>query len=163
MLHIIDANNLAGKLGLLGHDDFDTRLVSLVKRYSRSKKFVLVFDSADPMGDKRVENNLTIVYTPKDDYYKNADDKIIEIALAAKNEKIRVITDDIEIKEKISRINLDQNSDMELEQASCFAKKLERFSKDFSGQNRSGKNNNKEELSDDEVDNINNELLNIWK
>lgn len=33
MIYIIDANNLAGKLGILGEDDFDKMLVGLVEEF----------------------------------------------------------------------------------------------------------------------------------
>lgn len=160
MLHIIDANNLAGKLDLLDRDDFDIVLIDLIKEYSQTKKIILVFDSTDPMGDKRVDGNVTIIYTPRDSYYKNADDKIIEIVLDNKKEDIRVITDDIEIKQKIEKINLDENLDIELEQATDFAKRLERH---FEKIDQSDKIDNKEDLSDDEINDINKELLDIWK
>ncbi len=166
MLHIIDANNLAGKLDLLDRRDFDIVLIDLIKEYSQTKKFILVFDSTDPMGDKKVDNNVTIIYAPRDSYYRNADDKIIEIVLNNKDEDLRVITDDIEIKEKIKKINLDEKLDIELEQASDFAERLEKhFEKDtsFYAKFSADKIDNKEELSDDEVSDINEELMKIWK
>lgn len=169
MLHIIDANNLAGKLDLLSRDDFDIVLINLIKEYSQTKKFILVFDSADPMGDKVVDGNLTIIYTPNDSYYENADDKIIEIVKQNKKKlgfgyrkpsfndgNIRVITDDIEIKEKIEKLNLEENLNIELQDASELAAKI------IDNQKEQEKNNNKSGLKDNEIDDINNELLNIW-
>jgi len=109
------------------------------------------------MGDKLVDGNMTVIYTPKDNYYRSADDKIIEIALINRKESIRVITDDIEIREKIEKINLDENLDIELERASDFAMRLKKYVE------KEDEIDNKEGISDDEVNDINNELLDIWK
>ncbi|RLC38288.1 hypothetical protein DRH27_02655, partial [Candidatus Falkowbacteria bacterium] len=63
MLYIIDANNLAGKLKMLGEENFDKKLRDLIKEYFKKKKslVILVFDSSDPMGDKITDGNITLV------------------------------------------------------------------------------------------------------
>lgn len=163
MKHIIDANNLAGKLKLLDEADFDKQLIELIKEYNRGKtrEIFLVFDSLDPMGDKHQEDNVTIIYTPRDDYYSSADDKIVELVRNFKKEKqVAVITDDIEIKEKIKKINLDNDSDIILEQATDFAKKLEKF---FEKQLDKDLINDEEGMSKEDKDEVNKELLDIWK
>jgi hypothetical protein len=108
MLYIVDANNLAGSLGLLERQDFDTILSALVEDFFAGKQneAVLVFDPRDSLGDRYRQGNLEIVYTPRDDFYRNADDKVLEIIknhLADENFKkeIRVVTNDIELKNKI--------------------------------------------------------------
>lgn len=158
MLHLIDANNLAGKLDLRGEENFDRLLIDLIKKYNQEKhrQICLVFDSTDPMGDKFTEDAVTIIYTPKDNYYKNADDKIIEIVLKNKKKSIRVITDDIEIKNKIEKLNLDENLKIELEQAGDFAEKIKRQTED------KNKINSQDIISDDEKEKLNDELLKIW-
>ena len=117
MPYLIDANNLAGKLDLLDEADFDQKLIKIIKEYIRryNKKITLVFEGRDPMGDKVAEGNLTIIYSPRDDYYKNADVKIIElIRITEKPEQLVVITDDREILEAA-------------EQAGCQIKKASYF------------------------------------
>ena len=71
------------------------------------------------MGDKAVEGNLTIIYSPRDDYYKSADDKIIElINNENKPEQMVVISDDREI------IDVAQEAGCQIKKASYFAKIL---------------------------------------
>ncbi len=151
---IIDANNLAGKLDLLEEKNFDRLLIDMIKKYNQDKlrEIFLVFDSIDPMGDKFKEGNLTIIYTPCDNYYKGADDKIVELAEQFKNKQnLKIITDDIDIKERIKKLNLD----LKLVTATEFARKLEYF---FNEDEDSEDN-----LSENKKDSINKELLNIWK
>jgi len=117
MPYLIDANNLAGKLNLLDEADFDQKLIKIIKEYIKkyNKKITLVFEGIDPMGDKLVEGNLTIVRAPRDNYYKSADDKIIEMINNETNpEQLVVITDDREILEAA-------------EQAGCQIKKASYF------------------------------------
>lgn len=102
MPYLIDANNLAGSLKLLEEDDFDQKLIDIIKSYINiySKKITLVFEGTDSMGDKAVDGNLIIIRVPRDDYYKNADIKIIElINNEEKPEQLVVISDDMEILE----------------------------------------------------------------
>jgi predicted RNA-binding protein with PIN domain len=66
----------------------------------------LVFDSADPLGDRYHQDNLEIVYTPRDDFYCGADDKIMEIlrrrlAEQALKEEIVVATDDLGLQNSV--------------------------------------------------------------
>jgi predicted RNA-binding protein with PIN domain len=103
MPYLIDANNLAGKLGILEQDDFDLKLISAIKQFIQktNKKIILVFDGSDYWGDKKIEGNLTIVMAPKDNCCQSADDKIIEIIDNAEHkEQLVVITDDRELIEK---------------------------------------------------------------
>jgi hypothetical protein len=108
MLYIIDANNLAGALGLLDSDDFDKILISKIKKYFIGKKsrIFLVFDSLDVMGDRFADGLLDVVYAPRDGFYNNADDKVLEIAdrfLSGSDFKddILVVTDDIDLRNKV--------------------------------------------------------------
>ena len=61
MIYLIDANNLAGKLGILKNENFDKLLIKIIRHWpaSRKNKIFLVFDSADPMGDKYSEKSDT--------------------------------------------------------------------------------------------------------
>ena len=171
MLYIIDANNLAGKLKVLGEENFDRKLRDLIKDYfkERKKKIILVFDSADPMGDKIDQGDIILVYTPKDGYYNGADDKIIEIldnelnpAYSGFNQPgkaITVVTDDRELIKRIDKIIKDKGvKRVNLEKATDFALKL-----------RTKKNNNNDiddgnrGLREKEMEKINDELLGIWK
>lgn len=108
MLYIIDANNLSGALGLIDKDDFDKILISKIKEYFLGKKsrVFLVFDSLDPVGDHVRDGLLEVVYTPRDSFYKDADDKVLEIAErfledAFFRDDIIVVTDDIDLRNKV--------------------------------------------------------------
>jgi len=81
MNYIIDANNLAGSLNILSEKDFDKQLIDIVREWigDKQKIVVLVFDSLDPLGDRYSEGFLEVIYSPRDKYYKTADDKILEI------------------------------------------------------------------------------------
>ncbi len=165
MIYVIDANNLAGKLELLGKDNFDKTLIALVKKYFEGKqiKVILVFDSSDFMGDKRVEDNFEIIYTPRDSMYKCADDKVLEIIvnyLDDKNfkEEIIVVSDDIELKQKIKKeMEESCNGDrVSLVQATYFAKKM--FLKE-----EVHEESEKNDFPEEEVEGLKDELLNKWK
>ncbi len=122
MPYLIDANNLAGKLDLLDEDDFDQKLIKIIKEYisAYNKNITLVFEGRDPMGDKVVDGNLTIIRAPRDgDYYKDADVKIIEmINSAEKPKQLVVITDDREI------IEAAEQAGCQIKKASYFAQIL---------------------------------------
>ncbi len=121
MPYLIDANNLAGTLNLLEENNFDEKLIKIIENFIKryNKKIVLVFEGLDPMGDKVIENNLTIIRSPRDDYYKNADVKIIElIRTAEKPEQLVVITDDREI------LDAARKAGCPVKKASYFAKIL---------------------------------------
>ena len=155
MINIIDANNLAGKLNLLQEEAFDEKLIKLLNQYKKGK-YILVFDGRDMMGDKYERGNITVIYTPKDSFYKSADDKIVELAKIYLNtgEGAKIITDDLEIIGKVEKIINDSGGKISLEKASAFAEKLNNYLK-----NRAGE----KDLADDETDEINEELLSKWK
>ncbi|MDP3900714.1 MAG: hypothetical protein Q8Q23_06620 [bacterium] len=149
MPYLIDGNNLAGRLRILSEPGFDQELIDLAKQYfsRKNQRAVIVFDSNDPLGDRYRDDDLTIIYTPKDAVYANADDKIIEIM---KNEKLPqdwvVVSDDMHIIDEAGKL------DIEVILARDFAKKLlpdlEVIDDD--------------ELSDVEQDEITDELMNEW-
>lgn len=164
MIYIIDANNLAGKLKILLDAEFDKILIRYIKEYKPEKDnhFYLVFDSNDPYGDKYTEENITVIRTPRDSYYKSADDKVVELAkdLAKKaNDEITLISDDIEIKKAVENIIKESNKKIIIIDATDFVQRLiKRLEK---------KNQNSEEddddLSDEDKKKINRELLALWK
>lgn len=155
MINIINANNLAGKLNLLKEVNFDEKLIELMGRYKKSK-YILVFDGRDNMGDKYERGNITVIYTPKDSFYKSADDKIVELAKKYLNsgEGAKIITDDLEIISKVEKIINDSGGKISLEKSTVFAEKLNTYLEN----NREEKN-----LADDEADEINQDLLKAWK
>lgn len=155
MINIIDANNLAGKLGLLGESNFDQKLIRLLANYKKSK-YILVFDGRDNVGDKYVRENITVIYTPKDSYYKSADDKIIELAedYLESDEEVKLITDDLEIIKKVQKIIDDKGAKIIFEKASRLAEKINDYIKNKQEEKR---------LDDREINNINSEFLNTWK
>ena len=121
----------------------------------------LVFDGRDNMGDKYEEGLLTIIYTPRDSYYKSADDKIIEIVKSLKSkvkDEVKVITDDREIITEVEKL-AGNNSQIKIIKASDFAVKLKSLKKEFIDED-DGEDKN---LSGSEIEKINKELLDIWK
>src|SRR3989339_400630 len=157
MPYIIDGNNLAGKFDILFEDSFCERLIRILKKFNKRRKrnIILVFDSLEPMGDKeKIDKYLTVIYAPRDNFYKSADDKIVELVERnIKNkENVILVTDDLEI------INIIKASD--------FVKKIREnisvnFALDKVGQNaiqgRWGEDLNKEDIKK-----INDELLRLW-
>jgi len=169
MLYIIDANNLAGKLKMLGEKNFDKKLRDLVKEYYKEKKsrVILVFDSSDPMGDKIIDGNTTLIYTPKDRYYNGADDKIIELTekelsvecseFNFSGDAITVVTDDGELIKRIEKIIEDTGlKNIVLKRATDFAVKLKIKKNEKVENGRRG-------LKKGQINKINDELLGIWK
>lgn len=161
MIYIIDANNLAGKLNLLPEADFDKLLIEIVANYNRGKgkKIFLVFDGIDPNGDKYEVDNVVVIRAPRDNYYRSADDKIVELAencLGNCNDEVIVITDDLEIKKLVKEMNLNSRRQAGIISATDFAAKLNYLS---------AKATEKDEksLDADEEKRLNNELLKIWK
>lgn len=166
MPYIIDANNLAGKLKMLGDKNFDKKLIELVSNYNPKggRRIILVFDGQDPMGDKIEYNNLTAIYSPKDDYYKSADDKIVELIETKFGSKfdpavdeISVITDDIELTKRIKKIEEQSRAIIKIIRATEFVQKLLKGKKD----NVEEEDDNRG-LSKDEIRKINQDLRRIW-
>ena len=151
MPYLIDANNLAGKLRILKNSGFDQELISLVKTYfvPRGKKAILVFDSNDPLGDRYTEDGITVIYTPRDAVYENADDKIIELMENEKRpEDWIVVSDDMRI------IDEAQRYDIEAMLASDFAKKL--------APELDLDDDDEEVFDESETDSLQRELLEEW-
>ncbi len=164
MIYIIDANNLAGKLGILKESNFDKKLIELIKKWDekKNKRITLVFDGIDPMGDKIKEGNITIIYTPRDNYYQSADDKIIELVINfTKNKRgeVTVISDDREIREAMEKLNKESGQKIHIELATLFAKKMIFFMEEKGLEDEADDKN----LSKEKIKSINKELLKIWQ
>jgi predicted RNA-binding protein with PIN domain len=171
-MYIIDANNLAGKLKMLGEENFDKKLINMIREFNRDRgvHIFLVFDGANPFGDKvSAGHNLSVVYSPKDIYYQSADDKIVEMVRGswlnedfAGGKTITVVTDDRELRKRIEAAAAETRYNIKLERATDWAEKiLNRLAKyeyedEIEDRNKGG-------LSDEEVDDINNELYRAWK
>lgn len=167
MIYIIDANNLAGRMGLLEEDDFNKLLEDIVSDYfSQDKNEVfLVFDGSDPMGDKRTKGKLQVVMSPKDKTGEgSADEKILEIVdkkIYSKplKEEISVVTDDSGLKERIAEL---------AEEGECVDKIIFIPCSDFSEKiNKAAEGVNDDffepaDISDEEQGAINEELKQIW-
>jgi predicted RNA-binding protein with PIN domain len=170
-MYIIDGNNLAGKLKMLGEVDFDKKLINMIRNFNRDRgaRMILVFDGADVFGDKTVlSENLSVIYSPKDGYYSSADDKIVELIqtswsrqIAGSDKEIVVVTDDSELKSRIKTAASETRYHIRLERATDWAeriiKKLYRSNADDLTQG------NKGGLRDEEIDKINEELMGLWK
>lgn len=178
MHYIIDGNNLAGKLGILFEDNFDQKMIGLVRKYFIGKKIKvsLVFDSLDLMGDIFHEEYLDIIYTPRDRFYKNADDKIVELVKMRHGvdlrsnfgrqrenihdlDEVTVVTDDIEIKNAIQKVADEISRKIYLIQSTDFALKILNKTQG----NKILDSGDTKDISDDDVEKINNEFLKLWK
>lgn len=138
---------------MLNEKDFDKALIDIIlnSKFILRNKFVLVFDSNDIMGDRIKENNLTIIYTPRDSYYKNADDKVLEEAKKLKND-FTLVTDDLDLTKKVKDLKL---KNFNIKKASSMAKELlNAIEVDLE---------ERTELDDDEMDEITEEFREIWK
>ncbi len=160
MIYIIDANNLAGSMDMLGEEDFDKKLTNLIIEFLKNKNNMafLVFDSADPYGDKVVYDNVEAIYAPRKEGGDSADDKILEI-LKKQNriDEIILVTDDIDLKNKANKIALEKLDNFKIEKTKKFIFKLDKkFKNDIIDIEDRG-------LSEEQENNINSELLNIWK
>lgn len=157
MYYIIDGNNLAGKLGLIGQKDFDKQVIEFVQdSHIAHKDVILVFDSLEIMGNKQQLGKITVIYSPKDSRYDSADDRIIELLeIYAQNKDrrpITLITEDIEIIE-ISTILAKQY------QCEIFSLKSNSFINNL----QFGKPDaDEKELDEDDINEINKELLKLW-
>jgi predicted RNA-binding protein with PIN domain len=164
MIYIIDANNLAGKLNLLSHEDFDKELIAIIKEYFAGKKMriILVFDSNDPMGDRLREDNIEVIYTPRDNYYKSADDKVLEIAFTeikngVGNNQITAVTDDIELREAIQEEADKKDYSINLIKSSDIALRIKALDLKEEYEEADGRG-----LSEDEADDITEDLMRVW-
>lgn len=167
---IIDANNLAWALARLDKgrhinvDDkgFDRQLISLMREHSAGKdqKMILVFDGRDNLGDHFRAGSIKVIYTPKDNYYKSADDKIIELARQyGRTENLTIVTDDNEIKEKVKNISQDIFHTIYLKSSTQMAQEINRqINPEKIIREEDDKN-----LDQNQVDDINDELLSLWK
>ena len=67
----------------------------------------MVFDGGEMMGDKKTINQfLSVVYTPRDSFYRDADDKIVEIirrSYMRPGEAILLVTEDNELKDRVHK------------------------------------------------------------
>lgn len=156
-MYIIDGNNVAGKLKILGEEHFDRKLMELVQRWNLRKrvKAIVVFDGGEYMGDKRaIDQYTSVVYTPRDSFYRDADDKIVEIirqSYLSPGEAILLVTEDNELKKRVAKEAEAANQPMEMISSSDFVKKLEFASED-----------EEPDLSDDEMDDITRDLMKEW-
>lgn len=147
---------------MLGDKNFDKRLILIVCKYNKlkNKRITMVFDGIDPVGDKvEVGDNVTVIYSPKDKYYKSADDKIIELVeQKMASTKITVITEDIGLKKAIEKIQ------EEVGGREIRFKKTSRFVEELKALNASEEaDDGRRGLSDGDIKKINDELLKFWK
>jgi predicted RNA-binding protein with PIN domain len=159
MIHVIDGNNLAGKLKILSQKNFDKSLVIRLKDYYQRKKInvYLVFDGRDSLGDRSEQGYLTIIFSPQDRYYESADDKIVEIVgnlSASTKDDITLITSDRELISRAQNKAKRQGKKLILTSSDKFAEKLI--------QEPIAAKNSKDELDSSAVEKINQELLDLW-
>ncbi|MCK5061327.1 NYN domain-containing protein [Candidatus Parcubacteria bacterium] len=164
MIYIIDGNNVAGKLKMLSKDNFDKKLIELIRVYNqnRNSPILLVFDGCEQMGDKAAIDPLfTVRYSPKDGYYESADDLIVEIVeknLNRKKEEITIITDDIALKKRIEKARERFGGNIIFQQATRFAEKLIALKVEADTKEDGERGLNKDEQAE-----INKDLLKLWQ
>lgn len=167
MIYIVDANNLAGHLGILEEKNFDNLLIEIVGDYfsNKGEESYLIFDGNDPMGDKKKEDGINIVFAPRGDKpYSCADDKILEVVNNKItdenfNNEITVVTDDQELKNKIEDLIKESDIEKRVHIISC-AEVSERINKLAEGVNDDYFN--PEDLDEQEQMEINEELKEVW-
>ncbi len=180
MNYIIDANNLAGSLGLLDQDDFDKKLIQIIQDYLGDKKkiVVLVFDSLDPLGDSIDLGNLQVIYSPRDGRYYSADDKILEIFRQWSNARgkdgevqnyslniikkiaknnLTFVSDDLDLRNQVANIKENIQEKVRLMSNDDFIDKLDKQ------ENKVTIKKTERGLNEDEIEQINSDLLEIWK
>ncbi|MCD4694248.1 NYN domain-containing protein [bacterium] len=158
MRYLIDANNLAGKLNLLNRENFDNILIDKLSFFAGQKRcdIYLVFDSVDPLGDKVEKDNLKIIYTPRDTYYRNADDKILELLNSfLKNDEVILVTNDINLKDKAIKKGVKRGAGnrLKIEDTNDFILRL----------NKKVILEEENDLSEDDRSDINKEMFNKFK
>jgi hypothetical protein len=178
MLYLVDANNLACQIFGAERgkpvEDFDVKLIKLLGDYNRKRKkrWALVFDSSDSLGDKYQKDSITVIYTPRDKQYRDADDKILELAgqfagtiqdlpipvFIQEAYELTVITDDFEILEKIKNLKESSRRPLYTQKASDLALRIKAWS---GGGIDTGPADGRD-LSEDDRDHINDELLKLW-
>jgi hypothetical protein len=166
MIYIIDGNNLAGQMKLLEQKVFSDILFARLKSFFKNKacRVFLVFDSVDFMGDRFKDGFFEVVYTPRDNFYASADDKILEIAenfLTGEDlkEDVAVITDDVDLQGKIKLLiayNAKKNR-VKMIRATDFSRTVIRWE---DNQSTVGLTDKTEAELD--ADDLNAELLKIW-
>lgn len=180
MLYLVDANNLACQLfGTAGNgkpvEGFDAKLIELYMEYNRQKRknWALVFDPQDDFGDKFEWNGITVIYAPRDRQHRDADDKIIELAgqfagvitdvpapvFIREAYELTVITDDVGIIKAVRSLGERAKRPIHLKKASDLANELLKWSGDSGYSQDSAERG----LSGEEIDDINSELLELWK
>ena len=161
-MYIIDGNNVAGKLKWLKFKHFDRGLLELIQIWNIAKqiKITVVFDGGELMGNKiAIDSKITAVYSPRDSFYKDADDMIVEIIrriLSDLGEAVILVTEDRELQKRAEKEGEIVNRKIKIIKSGDFIKKLEINSEKIVIDEDRGLNNK-------DIDNINNELLKIWK
>jgi hypothetical protein len=180
MNFIIDAKNLAGKLGILGEKDFDRHLIAIIRTWLGQKKktVVLVFDSLDPMGDRESDGYLEIIYSPRDGYQRTADEKIIDIFSqwslwersqtgsaytlniigSLQKDDLSFVSDDIDLRQRVKVITAGLREKIKLLSCEEFIAFLEGKEIDSSIEDSEDRG-----LDSEETAAINSELLALWK
>ena len=168
MIYIIDANNLAGKLKMLGEVNFDKKLIRIIGEYYRKQphKILLVFDGQDPLGDRIAAGaNITVIYSPRDKYYRSADDKIVEMIMTRRGlpagQNVCVVTDDVGLKNRVEEAYKENRQPLTIERATDLAQKL--LKKSWKKETGDVKEDGKRGLKENDINKINNDLLKLWK
>jgi hypothetical protein len=159
MPYLIDANNLAGKMNLLGENDFDWKLFLIVSRFAnlKNKKIILVFDGYGNVADA---GTTKVIYAKGDYGFNSADEKIIDMIRYAKSpEDYIVVSNDHGIVNEIHKFNEEKRLKIQIASASDFAGRV-RAVLDGAAKDEPI---DEDKLNKDEVDKINDELLKIWK
>ena len=148
-------------MDLLEDKERNQKVIESLSEYFQSsrKQIWLVFDSVDPMGDKYTQYGMTVIFSPRDGYYSSADDKIMELIDNDLGQEMTVVSDDIEIRKKVEELNYKGYNTLNTKKASELASEIE----DNKTRQENGDIDKGVNLSKDELDEINEELLKKFK
>jgi predicted RNA-binding protein with PIN domain len=162
MVHVIDGNNLAGKLKMLGDPNFSQRLGLIIADYCRAyrHRVILVFDGQDVMGERvQLSEWVEMRRSPSDSHYKSADDYILDLARRySANDQVFIITDDNELKKRITD---GPDPHIVFESATLWAERIKKYL--AGGQADDADGSGERGLDRQTIKNINDELSTVWK
>jgi len=160
MPYLIDANNLAGKLAILGRDDFDIYLTGILAQYVaiKNKKIILVFDGMGALANDYGEN-IKVIYALDNYGSETADDVMEDIIGKSINPRDYIIvSDDIDLRNRVEAIARRKGSKLKMISTTSYANEITNTIRYNSEVDESS-----DDLSDSEKRKINEELYNAWK
>jgi hypothetical protein len=161
-MYLIDGNNLAGALGMLGQNDCNQKLIRVLSGFlgGGQKKATIIFDGYGPGCAPHSRGGIRIEYASDSaNWRESADDKIVFILRRVnRGMAITVITDDRELRDRVLRSAEEQDRKVEIISASEFAKRI--HERNLPAESSI---DDKGSLSENEIRELNEELLTSWQ